>query len=472
MDNVRAALRGDREVVRRRLRFDGVLADSGWIEPGYVELDDAGSLLALAAQPTSDSAGWKAIAGYAVPGYQNAHSHAFQYAMAGHAEHLPVGAAEDDFWSWREAMYGLALTLSPDEIEAIAAMLYAEMLRHGYTAVAEFHYLHHDPSGVPYANRAEIGQRLLAAAESAGIRLTLVPIFYQRGGFEQPATPRQRRFLSATLEEYQQLLEVSHEAVRASKRARIGVGVHSLRAVEPAQAIAAFAQADASWPRHLHVSEQRREVEECLAALGTRPVAWLADNLALDQRFHLVHATHVDADELARIAASGANVVLCPSTEGNLGDGFFPLRRFLERGGRFSIGTDSHVGLAPAEELRLLDYGQRLSSERRNVVCLEPGEDSGERLFSHALQSGRRAMGERDGTGIFRLGEPFDAAIYDADFPPLALAPAARRLSAIVYASDPTALLGTMVAGELVVDRGRHARGDELRSRYRKLARR
>jgi len=452
------ALRGEPMNV---LGFDGVLTESGWLEPAWLTLDERGCLLAITTEKPQQVD--EQVRGYAIPGFHNAHSHAFQYGMAGLAEHL--SGAADDFWSWREAMYGLALTVDPEAVEAIAAMVYSEMLRHGYTAVAEFHYLHHAPDGTPYDNPAEMGERLVAAAQRTGIQLTLVPVFYQTGDFGKPASPRQRRFLSRSTEDWAKLIDASARAVAGVERARLGIGVHSLRAARGEDVIDVFHAAPSDAPRHLHIAEQRAEVDACLAHLGCRPVDWLLDHLDIGARDNLVHATHLSAGECSRLAASGAGTVLCPSTEGNLGDGFFPLRDYLDQGGSWAIGSDSQIGLSPMEELRWIDYGQRLRLERRNILCLEPGQDSGNLAFAQSLVGGRRATGG-DAAAYFPLGAPFDAVVLDTAWPQFAACPPKRRLATLIYAADASALLGTLTAGRWVVKHGVHHRQDSLRRGY------
>lgn len=451
----------------RVLRFTALLQEEGWLTPAYVCLDAQGRLLSLSSQAPPSDLPTEKIEGFALPGFPNAHSHAFQYAMAGLAEHLPAGAASDDFWSWRETMYRLALSIDPDQLEAIATMLYAEMLRVGYTAVAEFHYLHHDPQGQPYDDLAQMGACLVAAAQRVGLSITLIPICYRTGGFQTPANPRQRRFLSQDLDAYDALLTASQRVVDASPFASLGLGAHSLRAVPPEEVIALFSQADASLPRHLHIAEQQKEVDDCLAFHGTRPVAWLLDKVPLDERFHLVHATHMDEMETTQLAATGANVVLCPSTEGNLGDGFFPLHRYLQAQGRWSIGTDSHIGLSPHEELRILDYGQRLLRQKRNILCLEDGQDSGHIVLNHAILHGQRAMGIAQ-PAFFRHGAPFDAAVYDATHPLLQSAPPSRRVPTILYATDTSALLGTITQGQWRTKEGKHLQHDAINQQFQR----
>ncbi|MDO7874795.1 formimidoylglutamate deiminase [Hymenobacter sp. ASUV-10] len=422
--------------------FSSLLLRDGWLSPAYVGVDEQGLIQYLAAEPpAAPDAVVEQVPGAALPGFQNAHSHAFQYGMAGHAEQHEPGT-RDDFWSWREAMYACAETFSPEQNEQVATTLYRHLLRNGYTSVVEFHYLHHDPTGHPYANLAEMGERLVAAARTAGIKITLVPVFYQKGDFGREPAPRQRRFISNTTEDYFKLLDATRPAVAQYHRARLGYGVHSLRAVEAADVLATYAQGPKDLPFHLHAAEQTLEVERSLAHLGARPVEWLLDNLPLSEQFHLVHCTHMTADETRRLARSGAQVVLCPGTEGNLGDGIFPLVDYAEAGGRWSIGTDSHISLNPLEDLRWLDYGQRLIHRRRNIFA-----DGATTLVDTTFFAGQRAGGHRV-ADYFALGQPLDAVVYDLAQPLLAQAGPAHLLPAIVYTADPTAVLGTLVDGE------------------------
>lgn len=446
------------------LKLRGLLHESGWIEPAYVTLDGEGAVASISSQAPSRAELVETIDAYAVPGFCNAHSHAFQYAMAGLAEHLPHGAAADDFWSWREAMYALAGKITPEQMEAVATMLYSEMLRNGITSVAEFHYLHHDQSGKPYAQLAEMGARLAAAAERAGIQLTLLPVFYQKGGFGKDPTPGQRRFLSRTGDEYQRLVEASRAALSGKRDVKVGIAVHSLRAVDTEEIKRLFA-AKFAGPAHVHIAEQQKEVDDCLAHLGKRPVAWLLDNAALDARFHLVHATHMTSDETTRLAKTGAVAVICPATEGNLGDGFFPLRTYTEHGGRYAIGSDSHISLNPLEDLRWLDYGMRLRLQRRNVLCLEAGQDSAHQAYDASLRGGRLSLG-LDAAGYFPVGSSFDACLIDPEHPVIVCKPKERRLAAFVYAGDASTICGVMRRGRFVVKNQRHERQDEIRRNF------
>ncbi|MEZ4775030.1 MAG: formimidoylglutamate deiminase [Bacteroidia bacterium] len=442
--------------------FAGLLTDTGWITPGYVQLDAEGNILYAGNVAPGETSATEKVAGYALPGFQNAHSHAFQYAMAGIAERH---VQSDDFWSWRENMYQLALSMNPDQMEAVAAMLYAEMLRQGYTAVAEFHYVHHDKDGSPYDNLSELGERLVSAAQTAGIRITLIPMFYQQGGFGLPANHGQRRFISPATEDYFRLVEASARSLKFYEKASLGVGVHSLRAVKFEDILRTIGETDQHLPFHVHVAEQLKEVADCLAYCGKRPVEWLIENAGLTDRFHLVHATHLTESEIMGITQSGAQVVLCPSTEGNLGDGRFSLVEFQQSGGKWSIGTDSHIGLSPMEELRILDYGQRIYHHRRNIFHSPDQTDSGTYGFRQVWTNGRKAMGENP-SGYFQTGKPFDAVVIDERHPLIENSHPENLLSTLIYAGDSTFLLGTIVAGEWKVYEGKHPESGTIFSRF------
>jgi formimidoylglutamate deiminase len=371
--------------------FRALLQSSGWLYPAYVGVDSSGNVQYLSDKTPLHSVAMEFVDGYALPGFQNAHSHAFQYAMAGLAEKHPRGA-RDDFWSWREAMYACALSMDPDQMRAVATMLYAEMLRRGYTHVAEFHYLHHDKNGKPYANLSEMGNCLVQAAEDAGIRITLIPVFYQVGGFGLSPQPRQRRFISKTSDDYFHLLDDTAHSIKDKTHACIGFSVHSLRAVDSKDIVRTFSEGPKNIPFHLHVAEQLKEVDDCLLHLKQRPVEWVLNHLPVSDRFHLVHCTHMNDDEVKRLAESGAYVVLCPGTEGNLGDGIFRLSDFVSHRGRWSLGTDSHISLNPLEDLRWMDYAQRLTTHRRNTF-----DDGASVLIDTTLAAGRKAMGNSSG---------------------------------------------------------------------------
>ncbi|MCD9186085.1 MAG: formimidoylglutamate deiminase [Pyrinomonadaceae bacterium] len=426
----------------KKYRFKALLQNHGWLENPTVSLNESGKIVSISQEKDGEF-----IDGYAIPAFQNAHSHAFQYAMAGLAENHFSTA--DDFWSWRETMYSLALNLNPEQIKTIAAMLYAEMLRHGYSNVAEFHYVHHDKNGEPYSNSAETGKSLIEAAKETGIKITLIPIFYQKGGFGIAPNERQRRFISKTFDDYARLFEASENVCKLYENANIAVGIHSMRGVFYEDILRAANDLPNDVPFHIHVSEQLKEVEDCINFLGKRPVEWLLENIDLNERFHLVHATHLTGNETENLAKSNANVVLCPTTEGNLGDGIFPLREYQKHGGSWSIGTDSHVSLNPLEELRLLDYGQRLISHKRNTFTDETISDSGLFAFTKTTIAGRRAMNNFE-TEFFAIGKPFDACVINANAPLLAGVNPENLASTIVYATDSHTFYGTFVNGNLI----------------------
>ena len=446
--------------------FKGIMQRQGWLENVAITVDQEGYITDIASGITNISSP-DFIDGYAIPGFQNAHSHAFQYAMAGLAERHEDQGLHDDFWSWREAMYSLALQIDPDQMEAIATMLYAEMTRHGYTHVAEFHYVHHDQNGVPYSNLAEMGSRLISAAKTVGMGITLVPIFYQKGGFGQPPNKRQSRFISSTIDDYLKLWDSSKEVCRYYKQANLGQGVHSMRGVEPSDIVALINSGPQHIPFHIHVSEQLKEVTDCLKYVGKRPVEWLLENVALDDRFHLVHATHLNDEETIGIAKSNANVVLCPSTEGNLGDGLFPLKKYQESGGKWSIGTDSHIGLNPLEELRILDYGQRLKSHSRAIFCDSKQGDGGRFALEMATLTGRKAM-HNFSTEYFEVGQPLNACIFNARLPLMATTSFANMASTLVYAGDAAMLWGTIAHGKLIVQGGNHSKQELIQRNFTK----
>lgn len=445
--------------VVKYFRFSALLQSSGWLSPAYVGIDFSGNIQYLSDKAPEMPASFEYVSGYALPGFQNAHSHAFQYAMAGKAEiHKP--GASDDFWSWREAMYACALSIDPDQMQAIATMLYAEMLRKGYTHVAEFHYLHHDKNGKPYDNLAEMSHRLIEAASIAGIKITLIPVFYQKGGFGKDTQARQRRFISQTVDDYFDLLDGSGTAIKCYPFAKCGFSVHSLRAVEAGDIIKTYKEGPRHLPFHLHAAEQLKEVDDCIIHLKQRPVEWILNNLPVNENFHLIHCTHLNDDEVKRLAESGAHAVLCPGTEGNLGDGIFRLTDFSSHKGNWSIGTDSHISLNPLEDLRWLDYAQRFTSHKRNTFS-----DGAAMLINKSIASGRKAMGSaRD--DFFEIGEPLDAVVFNSQSPLLSEGSLPHVLSALIYTADSSDIYGTIVNGKWAVKEQNHFLGEAIKSGF------
>ena len=442
--------------------FNYLWLNNAWLSPAYVSVDAKGLIQSISDKAPTEAVAVEYVNGIALPGFQNAHSHAFQYAMAGLAENHAPGT-NDDFWSWREAMYQCALSVNPEEAEAIAAMLYAEMLRHGYTNVVEFHYLHHEKDGKPYNNLAEMGERMVAAAKTAGINITLIPVFYQKGGFGQEPQARQRRFISRTVEDYFHLLDDSANVVRSHPHAQLGFSVHSLRAVDLQDIITTYKQGPSAIPFHLHLAEQKKEIEDCLAYIKQRPAEWLLQNLPVDERFHLVHSTHLNDVEVTGLAKSKANVVLCPSTEGNLGDGIFRMKEYVKQGGNWCIGTDSHIGLNPLEEFRMIDYRQRLVTNLRNTF----DGDAAAYLVNTEVERGRVAMGLGTRTA-FGVGQAFNAIVYDSSAPLLGVTSKEKLMATIVYASDASMSLGTLVNGTWVVKNNRHVAVESISKSFTK----
>jgi formimidoylglutamate deiminase len=392
-----------------------------------------------------------------LPGLPNLHSHAFQRAMAGLAERQTN--PNDSFWTWRELMYRFAARMTPDSMRAIAAQAYVEMLEAGFTTVCEFHYVHHLPGGKPYPESAAMSQAIIQAARDTGIRLTLLPVLYMHGGFDgRDLSDRQKRF-GHTVDDFLSLLVGLRKLENDSLR--VGMALHSLRAVPEAamREVLEVEALDRPRPIHIHVAEQMAEVDECLKVRGARPVRWLLDHADVDARWTLVHATHLLDDEIEGIADAGATVAICTTTEANLGDGLFPLKAFLQAGGRFGIGSDSNVSISPAEELRWLEYGQRLATRQRNIA-VDYGETSvGALLYSHALKEGVVACGQP------KAAE--DKLILDDAAPALAGATDKDLHDRYVFAGNRPLVKETWVAGKRVVADGRHGQRDRIASEYR-----
>ena len=429
-----------------------VLTREGWRDSVRLHVQ-SGRIVALHAGVAPESGDERH--GVLVPALGNLHSHAFQRAMAGLAE--VSGDSADNFWSWREAMYRLAHRMNPEQLEAVATQAYVEMLECGFGRVGEFHYLHHDPAGAPYVDIGEMSARIAAAAEASGIGLTLLPVFYAHSTFGGASPkPAQRRFLS-TLESYEALLQRCRALASQLQSAVVGVAPHSLRAVTLEELTAVAGLAGES-PVHIHVAEQVREVEECLAWSGQRPVEWLLDHATVAGNWCLIHATHVTPQEVHGIAGSGAVVGLCPVTEANLGDGVFPVAGLLDAQGRFGIGTDSNVHISVAAELSLLEYSQRLTEHGRNVVRQE-NHSTGRAIIEIALAGGAQALGRSSGVngGAIAEGGPADFVSLNEQHPALICRSADALLDAWIFASSGHVVDCVWVAGRKVVSQGRHA---------------
>ena len=396
--------------------------------------------------------------GWELPGIANLHSHAFQRAIAGLAERQTDPA--DSFWTWRETMYRMAARFDPELLRDVAAQLYVEMLEAGYTAVCEFHYLHHAPDGGPYEDAAAMSRALIDAARETGIRLTLLPVLYMTGGFDGRALAERQRRFGHDVGAYLQLLDTLR--AQQDDTLRIGCALHSLRAVPEDAMRDVLAALPGDSRIHIHIAEQIAEVEECVHQRGARPVQWLLDHAPVDRRWTLVHATHLDASEIAGIAASRATVAICTTTEANLGDGLFPLRAFMDAGGRFGIGSDSHVSTSPVEELRWLEYGQRLVTRRRNVA-VGASTSVGESLLSQVLDSAADASAQaaRD-----------DRVVLDAQAPVLAGATQDDIVDRWLFSGNRPVVREVDVAGRGVVRDGAHVARDAIAARYAAAMRR
>lgn len=464
------------------------LLPDGWASDVRLEVDDTGTLTRVAAGDSGGGA--RSLAGPVLPGAPNLHSHAFQRGLAGRAE--SGSSADDGFWTWREVMYRFVERVGPEEQEALALQLYVEMLKAGYTSVGEFHYLHGQPDGTAYEDPAEMARRILSAARRAGIGITLLPVLYTRGGFEnEPLEGAQRRFAPPG-GDLLPLLETLLES-EEDPQVRIGFAPHSLRAV-PGDRLVAAAEAarslDPGMPVHVHAAEQRREVEACLADRGARPVEWLLAETAASSGWCLIHATHVTPEETEALARSPVVAGLCPTTEANLGDGIFPLADYLAAGGSFGIGSDSHVSVSPVEELRWLEYGQRLRSGERNVAgrfhrgatgagtrsearsatAAPSPRSTGEILYRGALDGGRAALGRE--IAALAPGRRADWVVLDPGHPSVGARTHEGLLDGWIFSGNTTPVRDVMVGGRWMVEEGRHALEEEAREGFLRALRR
>lgn len=434
-----------------------LLAD-GWHEDVIITTDASGQITELT--PNSACGSATRLAGPVIPAIANLHSHAFQRAMAGLAE--VAGDPQDSFWTWRDLMYRMVQRLSPEQVGDIATHLYIDMLKGGYSQVAEFHYLHHDPYGKPYADDAML-QQLIAAADTAGIGQTLLPVLYSYSGFgAQPASEGQRRFIQQTDAYLQQQQRVAQWSAR-KPLLNHGICFHSLRAVSEAQMRDVLAASHAEVPVHIHVAEQEKEVNDSLAWSGERPFAWLYNRFEVDKRWCLIHATHLDDSEIQRMAASGAIAGLCPTTEANLGDGIFPAVEYIARGGRWGIGSDSHVSLSALEELRWLEYGQRLRDRRRNRITLPHQPSVGDLLWQQAAQGGAQACAIA--TGELAVGKRADWLVLDNEAF-LGSVNSASLLNRWLFGGTQRQIRDVFVAGNQVISEGHHPAEDAAAARF------
>ncbi|EKF60713.1 N-formimino-L-glutamate deiminase [Agrobacterium albertimagni AOL15] len=442
------------------------LLPEGWANDVTIGVDQSGSIASIECGTVlgQDST---LLAGPVVPALPNLHSHGFQRAMAGLAE--IAGSTVDSFWTWRDTMYRLVGQMSLDDVEAVTTKLYSELLKGGFSQVVEFHYFHHALAEVGRSDGFEMSSRILRSAETAGIGLTHLPVFYAHAGFGGLEPNAGQRPFIHNIDSFLALLDRLTPACKAAD-VKLGLAIHSLRAATPDEMRAVLSSEQTGGPIHIHVAEQEREVEDCLAWSGSRPVSYLLDEFAVDERWCAIHATHMTAEETARLAKSGAVAGLCPATEANLGDGIYPASEFLAQGGRFGIGTDSHVATSVAEELRVLEYGQRLRDRRRNRLVSGPGASVGRTLIDASLSGGAQAAGLK--TSGIRVGARADLVVLDGANPFIVAAKDDQILDRWIFALGSEAVRDVMVRGDVVVQEGRHWAEERINSDFARALKR
>lgn len=438
--------------------FDQILLADGWAENVRLSVVD-GRIMSIERNMAKQAG--DAHHALVIPALGNLHSHAFQRAMAGMAE--VAGPSGDSFWTWREIMYRSVDRLTPEGLRDVAAMAYAEMLEGGFGRVGEFHYVHHDADGQGFADHAVMSAAIAAAAQDTGIGLTHLPVFYAHSGFGgQAPNHGQRRFLH-DIDGFARLLDGARAALRVLPDAVLGVAPHSLRAVTPEQ-LSALERLAGDAPIHIHIAEQVKEVEDCVAWSGQRPVQWLLDHLPVDPRWCLVHATHMTAEETLGLAQCGAVAGICPITEASLGDGLFPAVEYFAAGGRIGVGSDSNILIDASEEIRWLEYGQRLTRRGRNILAGGEGGSTGGRLFDACLQGGAQALGVEAGLAV---GHVADMVSLDMTHPSLAGKAGAAALDGWIFSAGRGGIQHVWRRGQMVVQDGRHIHRDRIAARYR-----
>jgi len=437
--------------------------ENGWTDNVRLHWNEAGDLIQI--ECNAQAGAHEITEQFVLPGMVNLHSHAFQRAMAGMTE--IAGKSQDSFWTWRDLMYRFALAINPDQLQAIAAQLYSECLRHGYTSVCEFHYLHRAPDGHFYDNMAETAHQIIAAAQQTGIGITMLPVLYSYSDFNQQALRHEQRRFATNPEQVLRLVELL-EPLRDGQT-EIGAAPHSLRAASTQQIAELVLALPAERPIHIHIAEQQKEVESCLAFSGKRPVELLFETQAVHSRWCLVHATHLSNNEITHLANSNAVAGICPSTEGNLGDGFFKLPEYISQHGRFGIGSDSHVSQSPIEELRWLEYGQRLRVQQRNISGNVTQPRIGDFLWQASLQGGAQASGRR--VGKFAVGMRADALVLDANHPNLSDIASADVLNSWIFSGNDNLVRDVLVGGRWQVKNGQHIHQLAIEERFKKTMR-
>ena len=454
-----------------KLYAENILIGSQWQTDRTLILDNAGVITEIL-EGKEDGA--VSLKGPVIPGMPNCHSHAFQRAFAGYSEYRQYDAngnpTTDSFWSWRDIMYRFVAKMSPEDLHTVAKFLYIEMLKAGYTSVAEFHYLHHQVGNVQYDDPAEMSHQVIKAAESVGMGLTHLPVLYTYAGFgEQAPSSAQGRFIHQT-DQYLGLLESLNTRYSDQENFKLGIAPHSLRAASEQQlkeVIPFIRQMDSTAPIHIHIAEQTKEVEDCLDFYHQRPVEWLLNNHQVDQHWCLIHATHLSNSEINALAKSGSIAGICPTTEANLGDGIFPTQEFLQLGGRFAIGSDSHIAINIADELKLLEYGQRLTSHQRAVLVEKECPSVGQFLYLKAAKDGANALSQN--VGEISVGKRADLVVLDPEHPSLFSKHQSQVLDAAIFACNQLPVKDVFVAGKQVIDSGEHIGSGPAIQDYKKV---
>lgn len=450
---------------RQTVYADQMLTPSGWRRHAHVAIG-ADGVIEMLGSGCPDGAVHTDIL---LPAPGNAHAHSFQRAMAGLTENRGPGGRSDDFWGWRETMYRFLDRLTPEDIGIIAAQVQMETLEAGYAAIGEFHYLHHQADGSTYANPLETTNRLLESAEETGVGYTHLPVLYMQGGLDgRPLEAGQRRF-GLTPERFSEFFDsIRAQMNRRPADFRLGAAAHSVRAVSP-EGLALIAECANDAPLHIHIAEQTAEVDEAVFILGARPVEWLLDHADVDESWCLIHATHMSAHEIRSLAATRSVVAVCPITEANLGDGVFSAGDFVSAGGRIAIGSDSNIRVALAEEVRLLEYSQRLSKRKRTVLS-DDTHSCGRYIYERVVSGGAQALGRN--AGRIETGAIADLVALNGDSLALAGLTGDRVLDAWLFAGDDSLVSDVWAAGRHVVKKGKHVRRDEIAERYAKVVRR
>ena len=447
-----------------KFRFTSALTSSGWQNDVSISVDKGGMIESVVAGAKDGTL----IAGIAIPAVPNVHSHAHQRLMVGLAER--AGPGTDSFWTWREAMYGFALKLSPDDLEAVAAQAYVEMLKAGFSCVGEFQYLHHQPDGSPYDEPAEMSLRCISAAEQAGIAITMLPTLYNYSGFGgQAANAGQRRFVN-NADRFLEIYGTLKAVCGTNPLRRLGISPHSLRAVTPELLKTVLNGIDDDARVHIHVAEQTKEVDDCVAWSGKRPVEFLLDQFEVSSRWCAIHATHMTAGETQRLVRSGAVAGLCPTTEANLGDGIFPADAFMNQGGAIAIGSDSQITISPAEDLRMLEYSQRLRDRTRNALASEAGASTGRSLLDAVLKGGAACLDQP--MGAIAVGKRCDIAVLDDRHPAMTGRAGDTALDSWIFSAGNAAVKDVIVGGSHVVKDRRHIDEDRIQKKFAETVRR